>query len=133
MNKKSVAKFLTGVGLGVGIGMLFSPKSGKENRQELKKMLDEIVEKAKRIDPEEIRNQVIDKVNEIKKELEELDKEKVLSIAKKKGEQLKNKAEDLVKYAKEKGTPIIEGIAEDARKKTISVVAEVLERLEKAE
>jgi gas vesicle protein len=133
MSKKGIAKVLAGVGVGVGLGMLFSPKSGKENRQELKKLLDELVEKVKGIDAEEVKEQVVEKVNEIKKELEDLDKEKALSIAKKKGEQLKKKADDLVKYAKDKGTPVIEGIAEDARQKTISVVKEVLAKLEKVD
>lgn len=125
-----IVKFLTGIGVGVGLGMLFSPKSGKENREELKKMLDDLVEKAKNVDVEEVKDQVVAKVNEIKAELEELDKEKVLDIAQKKGEELKKKADDLVKYAKDKGTPVIEGIAEDARKKTISVVKDILKKLE---
>lgn len=129
-NSKGVAKFLTGIGVGVGLGMLFSPKSGKENRQELKKLLDELVDKVKNIDVEDVKDQVVAKVNEIKSELEDLDKEKVLEVAKKKGEELKKKSEELVKYAKDKGTPVIEGIAEDARKKTASVVKDILKKLE---
>ena len=131
MNKRGIGKFLAGIGLGVGVGMLFSPKSGKENRQELKKSLDELIEKVKGIDPEEVKDQVVSKVNEIKKELEDLDKEKVVAIAKKKGNQLKKKADELVDYAKTKGTPVVEGIAEEARQKTIAVVKEVLAKLEK--
>lgn len=133
MNKKGLGKFLAGIGLGVGVGMLFSPKSGKENREELKKTLDELVEKIKGIDPEDVKEQVVSKVNEIRKELEDLDKEKVLAIAKKKGNQLKKKADELVLYAKAKGTPVVEGIAEEAREKTISVVKDVLAKLEKDE
>ena len=131
MNKKGIAKFLAGIGLGVGVGMLVSPKSGKENREELKKTFDELVDKVKAIDPEEVKDQVVSKVNELKEELADLDKEKVLSIAKKKGNQLKKKADELVDYAKAKGTPVIEGIAEDAREKTIAVVKDVLAKLEK--
>lgn len=131
MSKRGLAKLLAGLGLGVGVGMLVSPKSGKENREELKKIFDELVDKVKAMDPEDVKDQVVTKVDELKKELSELDKEKVMSIAKKKGNQLKKKADELVEYAKEKGTPVIEGIAEDAREKTIAVVKDVLAKLEK--
>ena len=133
MNKKGFAKLLAGVGVGVGLGMLLSPKSGKENRQDLKKFFEDLIEKAKGIDTKEVKDNVIAKVNEIKEELADLDKEKALAIAKKKGEQIKKKAEDLVEYAKEKGTPVVEGLAEDARQKTISVVKSVLNKLEQEE
>ena len=34
--KSGFGKFLLGAGIGVGLGILFAPKSGKETRQELK-------------------------------------------------------------------------------------------------
>ena len=71
------------------------------------------------------------KVEEIKEGIEDLDKEKVMKIAKKKGEELKEKASELVELAKEKGTPVLEGVAEDLREKTVSVAKEVVEKLEK--
>ena len=40
MSKRGLGKLLAGLGLGVGVGMLVSPKSGKENREELKKIFD---------------------------------------------------------------------------------------------
>ena len=70
-------------------------------------------------------------INEVKKDLEDLDKEKVLKIAKKKGDDLKKKADELVDLAKEKGTPVLEGIADDLRNKAISVAKEVIDKLEK--
>ena len=33
--------------------------------------------------------------------------------------------------AKEKGTPVLEGVAEDLKEKTVSVAKEVIEKLEK--
>ena len=59
-----------------------------------------------------------------------LDKETVLKAAKKKGNELKDKANELVELAKEKGTPVLEGIADDLKKKTISVAQEVIDKLE---
>lgn len=129
--KSGLGKFIAGLGIGAGLGILFAPKKGSETREALKNKLDEIVKKIKDIDTEEVKNEFLAKVDEIKKELEDLDKEKVASIAKQKGKELKEKAEELVELAKEKGTPVLEGIAEDIRQKAINVTKEVLNKLEK--
>ena len=73
------------------------------------------------------------KVTEIKNELEDLDKEKVLKIAKKQASNLKDKADELVNYAIEKGTPVLEKAADAIREKTIVVTREILNKLEKEE
>lgn len=130
-NKKSgFGKFLTGLGLGVGLGVLFAPKSGSETRRELKNKLDEFVVALKDIDINEVKGEFLTKVEEIKNEFNDLDREKVLQIAKEKSEVLKRKAENLVALAKEKGTPILEGIADDLRLKAINVTKDVLKKLE---
>lgn len=129
-NKGGLLKFLTGVGLGVGLGMLFAPKKGEELRKDLKVKFDELLNKAKEIDVKEVADDFMDKVNELKKELEDLDKEKVLEIAKKKGEQLKVKANELVELAKEKGTPVLEKAADEVRERAVLVTKEVLKKLE---
>lgn len=130
-NKKhGFGKFLTGLGIGVGLGVLFAPKSGNETRKELNNKLDEFVVALKDIDINEVKGDFLVKVEEIKRELNDLDKEKVLKIAKEKGEILKQKAESLVALAKEKGTPILEGIADDLRLKAINVTKNVLKKLE---
>ena len=71
------------------------------------------------------------KVEDIKSELEDLDKEKVLKIAKEKSEDIKKKTLDLVQLAKDKGTPVLEGVADDLRLKAIDVTKDVLRKLEK--
>ena len=130
-NKKSgFGKFLTGLGIGVGLGVLFAPKSGTETRKELKNKLEEFVIALKDIDINEVKGEFLAKVEEIKCELNDLDKEKVFKIAKEKGEVLKGKIESLVDLAKEKGTPILEGIADDLRLKAINVTKDVLKKLE---
>jgi len=132
-NKGGLLKFLAGVGLGVGVGMLFAPKSGEKLRKDLKDKLNELFNKAKEIDVKEVADDFMDKVNELKKEIEDLDKEKVIEIAKKKGEQLKVKANQLLELAKEKGTPVIEKAAKEVREKAILVTKEVLKKLENKE
>jgi len=128
MSKNGAGKFLLGLGIGAGLGILFAPKSGAETRRELGEKIKELYEKAKEIDAEDVKA----KIEELKKEIKELDKEKVLAIAKKKGTQIKDKATELVALAKEKGTPVLEKAADEVRDKAIVVVQDVLDRLEKS-
>lgn len=128
--KKGIGTFFAGLAVGTGLGVLFAPKKGSETREDLKKGFQDLIEKAKNIDPQEVKESIEDKIEEIKKELKELDKEKVLSIAKQKGNEIKAKAEELVQLAKDKGTPVLEKAALDVKEKTADVVREVLEKLE---
>lgn len=134
MSKKNGAgKFILGAGIGAGLALLFAPKKGSELREDLKKKLDELLNKAKEVDLEEISEEFTKKIDELKEELKELDKETVLKIAKEKSEDLKTKAEELLELAKEKGTPVLESMARDVKKSTASVIKEVLKKLETEE
>ena len=129
--KKGWGKFLAGAAIGAGLGILFAPKKGSETRRELKEKLDELANKVKGIDMDDVKESIELKIEEIKMELADLDKEKVLKIAKEKGNALKKKSEELVNLAIEKGTPVLQKAAEEVREKTIIVVKEVLNKLEK--
>jgi len=131
--KSGFGKFLLGAGIGVGIGMLFTKKSGKENREILKKKIDELVINIKTIDSEEVRNNIQNKLDSITNEISELDSEKVLKIARKKSESIKAKAEDLVEYMIEKGTPMLEKSASLIKEKAILVTKGILDKLEQEE
>jgi len=130
MSKKG---FLWGAALGVGAGLLFAPKKGSETRKELKNILDEMLVKLKDVDYDEVRENIEVKIYEIKNELRDLDKEKVLEIAKKKSSDLKKMAEELVSYAAQKGTPILEKSAEAIKEKVVTVSKEVIKKLENEE
>lgn len=133
MKKNSnVGKFLVGLGIGAGLGMLFAPKSGTETRKDLKKTFDKFVNSLKDIDVNEVRDEFLNKVEDIRNELEDLDKEKVLKIADQKSKDLKKKADELVDLAKKKGTPIIEEAADNVRQKAIDVTKSVLNKLEES-
>lgn len=112
-DKSGLGKFIAGAAVGVGLGVLFAPKSGAETRKDIKNKLDELVKQAKEIDVAEVRKDITRRVEEIKMELVDLDKEKVAEIAKEKAEQLKVKAQELVEVAKEKGTPALKKAAND--------------------
>ena len=128
--KKGLGKFLVGAGIGATLGVLFAPKKGSETRKELKIKIDELIEKLKNVDADEVKEAIETKIFEIKSELEDLDKEKVLKIAKKKANQIKDMAEELVNYAVEKGTPVLEDAAIAVKEKAIQVTREVLKKLE---
>lgn len=133
-NKKSgLGKFLLGGAIGAGIGMLFTTKTGKENRELLKRKINDLVLKAKNIDSEEVKANIQTKIDDIMNEISELDKEKALKIAKRKAEEIKSKSEDLVEYVIEKGTPILEKSATIVKEKAIAVTKEILKKLEQEE
>lgn len=135
MSKKKggLGKLLIGGAIGAALGVLFAPKAGSETRKELKSKIDEMLQKVKEIDIDEVKEEFELKIYEIKNELEDLDKEKVLKIAKKKAKEVQKKAEELVEYAVAKGTPILESTADAIREKAVVVTKEVLAKLEKTE
>ena len=91
-----------------------------------------MIDQAKEIDVDEVKEQFNKKVEEIKAELADMDKEKALNIAKKKGAEAKKKAEELVALAKEKGTPALMNTAEKVLQNVIKVSKDALKKLEKA-
>ena len=75
--KGGLGKLLLGASIGAGLGLLFAPKKGSETRRELRKKMDELLEKARGIDVDEVRDNIEAKIVQIKDELADLDKEKV--------------------------------------------------------
>lgn len=130
MSKRGFGKFIIGAGIGAGLALLFAPKKGEELRQDLLAKASELLDKLKEVDTEEVKNNIEAKVKEIQDGIKDLDKEKVKKIAVEKAEVLKAKSEELVVYAKEKGTPVLEKTAKELKKKTASVLKEVLAKLE---
>ena len=130
MSKKSgLGKFLLGAGIGVGLGILFAPKSGKETRADLKKKMDNLLEKVKNIDVEEVKQTIEEKVREIKEDLKNLDKETVAAKIKEQAKKIRKKADELVTYAVEKGTPVIEAAAREVKESTIKALEAITDKL----
>ena len=130
MSKSGMGKFVTGVAVGAAVGILFAPKKGSETREDLKELLDEIINKIKDIDMDDVKDAISNKIAEIKISIKELDKEKVISIAKEKGALLKEKCEDLIEYAKIHALPAVEKTAKELKEKASIVTKEVVKKLE---
>ena len=131
MKKKTMATLLGGAAVGAGLGILFAPKSGTETRAELKSKMDDLLNKVKEVDMDDVKEYMVQKTEEIETALKELDKEKVMKIAKAKAKEIQKSAKDLVDYVKDKGEPILEEAADAVREKAIAVTKSVLQKLEK--
>ncbi len=130
MSRKSgFAKFVGGVALGAGLGILFAPDKGENTRKVLKKKLDDLVQKIKEVDLDEVKDELLYKAETLKAELAALDKEKVKEIALEQANKIKTKAEELYKLAIEKGTPVVEKATDDVRKQALKVVKEIEKKL----
>ena len=130
MSRHGLGKFIGGLALGAGIGLLFAPDKGENTRKMLQKKLEDVVKKVRNLDPEEVKDAILYKVEQLQAELASLDKEKVKTAAVKKANEIKAKAEDLYKYAIEKGTPVVEKAADDVRRQALKVVKDVESKLE---
>lgn len=128
MSKRS--KFLLGAGIGVGLGLLFAPKSGEETRKELKEKCNQLMNKIKQLDTEEVRENITERLTELQNEIRDLDKEKVMEIAKEKAVQIKEKADELVKLAIAKGTPAVQKAAKEVKEATANTLKNIASKLE---
>ena len=128
--KGGFGRFVGGLALGAGLGLLFAPDKGENTRKLLAKKVDELVKKAKEVDMEEVKDELLYKVETLQAELKDLDKEKVKEVTLAQANKIKAKAEEIYKYAIEKGTPVVEKAADEVRRQALKVVKDAEEKLE---
>ncbi len=128
MSKKR--DFLLGAGLGLGLGFLIAPKSGKETRKDLAVAIDELIQKVKEIDIEEVKNAFIVKTRELENTIKDLDKETAKQLIVDKSNEVKVKAQEIVDLAIEKGTPVVEKTAKQVKAKTAEFLKNTASKLE---
>ncbi|MCI6350032.1 MAG: YtxH domain-containing protein [Tenericutes bacterium] len=131
MSKKSgLGKFILGAGVGAGLALLFAPQEGSKTRKELKIKLDELLDKAKQIDVDDVKADIIQRVEELRTGVKDLDKEKALEIAKSQAKKIEKKANELYEVAKEKSAPVIEKAAKEVKETALKAAKEVVNKLE---
>ena len=123
-------KFLGGIAIGAGLGVLFAPDKGENTRKVLSKKIEDLVAKLKEIDMDEVKDELLYKVETLQADLKNLDKEKAKDLVLKEAQNIKDKAEDIYEYAIEKGTPVVEKAADEVRKQALKVVKEVEKKLQ---
>lgn len=131
--KKGIIKFLLGAATGAGLGVLFSPKTSKEAREDVKKLASELVDKVKDIDSKEVKKNVEAKIKKLTEQLDDLDKEKAKDIASKKAKELGKTASELVDLAVEKGTPALEKAASTIKDKALVAAKDIIKKIEQEE
>lgn len=128
--KGGFGKFLGGIALGAGLGLLFAPDKGENTRKVLVKKVEDLTKKLKEIDLDDVKEDLVTRAEALKAELDDLDMEKAKDIALEQAEIIKDKAEELYKLAIKKGTPVVEKAADEVRKQALKVVKEIQKKLE---
>ena len=129
-NKGGFGKSIGGLAIGAGLGLLFAPDKRTNTRKVLKKKVDELLDKLREVDLDEVKDELLFKAETLQAELATLDKEKAKDLALEQAQKIKEKAEELYKYAIEKSTPVVEKAADEVRKQALKVVKEIQEKLE---
>ncbi len=129
MSKKGFGKFLAGAGIGAALGLLFAPKKGTDTRADILKMFEDLKTKIQSLDANDVKEAVEIKIEELQNGLEDLNKETVLKEAKKQAKKLQDAANELVEYAIEKGTPVIEKSANAIKTKVVETCEDVINKL----
>lgn len=130
MAKGGLKDVLLGVGVGVCIGALLTPRTGEENRKLLKEKAQGAIKKVKNIDYEALKEKLYDDFYNLKGQLEGMDKEKAIALAKEKGAEIEAKADKIIASAIENGKPKVEKALVELKKKVAVVLKDLSEKLD---
>lgn len=92
-----LGKFITGLGIGAVIGMLFAPKKGSELRDDLKEKGAKAYDNAKNMTKEDVQDLINNSIDELKRAIDEFDFDEFKETTGQKLNEVKTKLEDLAK------------------------------------
>ncbi len=130
MSKNGGGNFLLGALIGVGIGMLLAPKSGKELRKDLKIKIDELVAKIKEMDLFDEDGKFSRKLTDIEESITMLSKETILKVAKDKATIIEKDLNDLIEELKESEKEEILSLAQEIKVKANKVIKTTIKKIE---
>ena len=132
-SRGSFGKFLLGLGIGAGLALLLTPNTGEENRKILKKKISELYDYLSNLDYQEVSQNIMNKLEELKDDLANMDKETALKIAKEERDKIVKKANELYEYSKEKATPVIANMTKEIKDRALTAAKGVVNKLEESE
>ena len=130
MSKKGLGKFALGAVVGAALGLLLAPEKGDKTRQKVKNSSVKLLDEIKKLDYNEIRDNLMQRLESIEDEIRSLDKDKVAAITKEKGDELIKKANTLYKEAVKAGKPMLEKYAKELKEQTRVLVNNLMENKE---
>ena len=113
----SLSKFVVGAGIGFGVGLLVAAKSGKETRKDIKNKFEELEDKLRNLSYDDLKDGAIEKLDELKVKINELDQEKASELIKDKVLDIKDKLTELSRYIKRKSSPVVKNIIAEINNK----------------
>ena len=133
MSQNKFGRFLSGVLVGIGLGILVAPNKGENTRLELRKSFDKLINTIKDIDIESTKAALINKLAEIESDLTDLDTAKKIDIVKEKTELINQKCDELISVANITDANMLNDVIKDVKKNTTKLASTVLNSLEEPE
>ena len=133
MSQNKFGRFLSGVLVGIGLGILVAPDKGENIRLELRKSFDKLINTIKDIDIESTKAALINKLAEIESDLTDLDTAKKTDIVKEKTELINQKCDELISVANNTDANMLNDAIKEVKKNTTKLASTVLNSLEESE
>lgn len=133
MSQNKFGRFLSGVLVGIGLGILVAPDKGENTRLELRKSFDKLINTIKDIDIESTKAALINKLAEIESDLTDLDTAKKTDIVKEKTELINQKCDELISVANNTDANMLNDVIKEVKKNTTKLASTVLNSLEESE
>ncbi len=133
MSQNKFGRFLSGVLVGIGLGILVAPDKGENTRLELRKSFDKLINTIKDIDIESTKAALINKLAEIESDLTDLDTAKKTDIVKEKTELINQKCDELISVANNTDANMLNDAIKEVKKNTTKLASTVLNSLEESE